>query len=85
MFVVAIHIAESRSIRRTQIENVRLILNRFLELFPSLYTPRHNSQAVHSMHHVAASVLDFGALSNYSTFNFENILGTMIHKIKNIN
>ena len=83
MFVVPVHIAESRSIRRDQIENVRLMLDRFLRLFPTLYSMRHNTQAVHSLHHVAASVLDFGALSNYSTFNFENILGIIIHKIKN--
>ncbi|CAF3619678.1 unnamed protein product [Rotaria socialis] len=75
MLVVGVHIAESRTIRRTQIEDIRLILNRFLQQFPILYSPRNNSQSVHSIHHVAASVLEYGSLSNYSTFNFENILG----------
>lgn len=72
---MAIHIAESRQIQRTQIEDIRMLLNRFLQLFPTLYTPRHNSQSVHSLYHVAASVNDYGSLSNYSTFNFESILG----------
>ena len=38
MFVVPVHIAESRSIRRDQIENVRLMLDRFLQLSPTLYS-----------------------------------------------
>ncbi|CAF3872548.1 unnamed protein product [Rotaria magnacalcarata] len=75
LLVVGVHIAESRQIRRTQIEDIRLLFHRFLKLFPILYTPRHNSQSVHSVHHVAASVAEYGSLSNYSTFNFENVLG----------
>ncbi|CAF1661149.1 unnamed protein product [Rotaria magnacalcarata] len=75
LLVVAMHTAESRSIQREQIKDISLMLNRFLQLFPILYSPRQNSQAVHSLHHIATSVLEYGALSNYSTFNFENILG----------
>ncbi|CAF3728993.1 unnamed protein product [Rotaria socialis] len=75
LLVVGVHIAESRQIRRIQIEDIRLLFHRFLKLFPVLYTPRHNSQSVHSLHHVAASVAEYGSLSNYSTFNFENVLG----------
>ncbi|CAF1397355.1 unnamed protein product [Rotaria magnacalcarata] len=75
LLVVGVHIAESRRIHRTQIEEIRLLFHRFLKLFPILYTKRHNSQSVHSLHHVAASVTEYGSLSNYSTFNFENVLG----------
>jgi hypothetical protein len=75
LLVVAVHIAESRRIHHIQIEDIHLLLNRFLQLFPVLYTARNNTQSVHSLQHVATSVLDYGSLSNYSTFNFENVLG----------
>ncbi|CAF3413639.1 unnamed protein product [Rotaria sp. Silwood2] len=81
LLVVAMHIAESRHIQRTQVEDIRLLLNRFLQLFPTLYTPRHNSQSVHSLYHVATSVNYYGSLSNYSTFNFESILGITEHYV----
>ncbi len=72
---MGVYIAESRRIHRAQVEDIRVLLNRFLQLFPTLYTPRNNSQSVHSLNHVAESVLEYGSLSNYSSFNFENILG----------
>ena len=81
LLIVTIHIAESRSISRVQIEDIRLLLSRFLQLFPILYSARHNTQAVHSMHHIVANVLEYGSLSNYSTFNFENILGRIDYEI----
>ena len=75
MLVVAINLSESRSLDRTQVDDIRILLDKFLRLFPDLYTPRQNTQAVHSLQHIAASVHDFGSLSNYSTFNFESVLG----------
>lgn len=75
MLVVAVHLSESRSIDRNQVENIRLLLDQFLRQFSDLYTERHNTQSIHSLQHVACSVRDFGSLGNYSTFNFENILG----------
>ncbi len=72
---MGVHIAESRRIHCTQVEDIRILLNEFLKLFPTLYTPRNNTQSVHSLNHVAESVLEYGSLSNYSSFNFENILG----------
>ena len=76
LLVVAIHIAECRRINHTQIDDIRLLLHRFLQLFPILYASRHNTQSIHSLDHVASSVLEYGSLNNYSTFNFENVLGT---------
>ncbi|CAF1429580.1 unnamed protein product [Rotaria sp. Silwood1] len=75
LLVVGMHIAESRCIHRTQLEDIRVLFHRFLKLFPILYTPRFNSQSVHSLHHIAASVTEYSSLSNYSTFNFESVLG----------
>lgn len=75
MLVIALHLSESRSLDCKQVENIRILLDRFLRLFPALYTPRHNTQSVHSLQHIADSVDDFGTLGNYSTFNFEHVLG----------
>jgi hypothetical protein len=75
MLVIAIHLSESRSLERSQVENIRILLDLFLRSFPVLYTSRQNTQSVHSLHHVAESVQDYGPLSNYSTFNFESVLG----------
>ncbi|CAF3904140.1 unnamed protein product [Rotaria sp. Silwood1] len=81
LLVVGMHIAESRCIHRTQLEDIRVLFHRFLKLFPILYTPRFNSQSVHSLHHIAASVTEYSSLSNYSTFNFESVLGIADHRI----
>lgn len=75
LLVIGMHIAESRRIEIEQVNDIRVLLDRFLHLFPTLYSPRQNSQTVHSLNHVADSVSDYGSLSNYSTFNFENVLG----------
>lgn len=78
MLVVGIHLAESRRVERTEIDSIRTIMDEFLRRFPVLYSARHNTQSVHSLQHVADSVSDFGSLGNYSTFNFESILGKSI-------
>jgi hypothetical protein len=75
LLVIAMHIAESQLISASDILKMGLLFERFLRLYPSLYTERHNTQAVHSLQHIAASVEDYGPLSNYSTFNFEAALG----------
>ena len=43
--------------------------------YPLLYTNRHNQQVIHSIDHVAQTVQNYGQLSNYSTYNFESVLG----------
>lgn len=75
MLVIAVHLAESRSIDRNQLIDIESLLDEFLREYPNLYTIRHNTQVVHSLQHVSSTVRDFGSLGNYSTFNFENILG----------
>ena len=67
--------SESRSLNRGHVEDIQILLDRFLRQFCDLYTNHHNTQAVHGLQHVASSVHDFNSLGNYSTFNFENILG----------
>ena len=75
LLVVATHLVKSCSINQEQVELIQMLYERFLRLFPILYTPRHNVQCVHSLHHFSASVSECGSSSNYSTFNFESFLG----------
>lgn len=63
---------------RRRIETYRCLMSvsdTFLKEYPILYTNRHNQQVIHSLSHVSQSVRDYGQLSNYSTFNFESVLG----------
>ena len=75
LLVFATHLVESRSINQEEVELIQILYERFLRIFPVLYTSRHNVQCVHSLHHFSASVKDCGSSSNYSTFNFESYLG----------
>jgi hypothetical protein len=73
--VVAIHFAEYRSLTVAMVENVKSLLHEFLIQYPKLYTARHNLQVVHSLNHVGQTIYDYGPLTSYSTFQFENIFG----------
>ena len=73
--VVAIHFAESRALTIAMVENVKSLLYEFLIVYPKLYTVRHNLQVVHSLNHIGQTIYDYGPLTSYSTFHFENMLG----------
>jgi|EBPBio282013_DNA_FD.fasta_scaffold05108_7 hypothetical protein len=75
LLLVAVHQSESRTIDRKHILEIEYLFDQFLREFPTLYTIRQNTQVVHSLQHVSSSVRDFGSLGNFSTFNFENVLG----------
>lgn len=81
MLVMGLHLVECHTIPRKDIDSIRMLFDGFLRRFPELYTPRHNTQSVHSLNHVADTIKDFGCLGNYSTFNFESVLGIFISKI----
>ena len=55
-----------------------IIIDTFLYEYPLLYTKRHNQQVIHSIYHVAQTVQNYGQLSNYSTYNFESVLGNKL-------
>jgi hypothetical protein len=78
--VVAIHFSENRAITEDMVENVKSLLHEFLLDYPKLYTARHNQQVVHSLHHVGQTISDYGPLTSYSTFHFENIFGDFFYK-----
>lgn len=71
------HFAEGRCLKRHQIAEIKYLMDKFVHDFPEIYTARHHTQVVHSLVHVADSVTNYGPLQNYSTFSFENILGTV--------
>lgn len=71
-----IHIGESRVISSKQIDTMKELLSSFVDDFP--YDKRHIVQTIHCVKHFAATTQDFGPLSNYSTFNFESIIGKKI-------
>ena len=73
--VFAIHFSEYRCVTTKMVENVKSLLYGFLIEFPQLYTVRHNQQVVHSLHHIGQTMSDYGPLTSYSTFHFENSLG----------
>ncbi len=73
--VVAVHLSEFRAVTSIMTNNIRILLREFLIDYPKLYGIRHNQQVVHSLHHIGQTVIDYGPLTSYSTFHFENILG----------
>ena len=74
-FVSLLHLAESRSISHENLDVMQALGENFVVSFARLYTDRHCVQVVHSVIHIAATVRDYGPLTRYTTFNFENHLG----------
>jgi len=66
-------IGESSSISMEELEEMDLLLKSFVDEFP--YPERYIVQTIHSVKHFADTTKDFGPLSNYSTFNFESVIG----------
>ncbi|CAF0944330.1 unnamed protein product [Adineta ricciae] len=77
----ALHLAEARSINDEMVTSIDILLKHFIQLFRRLYTKRHIVSVVHSVVHVSASVREYGPLMNYSTFNFESLIGTLVRTI----
>ncbi|CAF1100809.1 unnamed protein product [Adineta steineri] len=80
-----ISIGESSSISLEKVEEMELLLKSFVDDFP--YNKRYIVQTVHCVKHFATTAKDFGPLSNYSTFNYESVIGCLsssIHGTKRI-
>ncbi|CAF3899698.1 unnamed protein product [Adineta steineri] len=80
-----ISIGESFSISLEKVEEMELLLKSFVDDFP--YNKRYIVQTVHCVKHFATTAKDFGPLSNYSTFNYESVIGCLsssIHGTKRI-
>ena len=68
-----ISIGESSNISMTMLDEMNLLLTSFVDEFP--YHERYVVQTVHCVKHFATTTKDFGPLSNYSTFNYESVIG----------
>mgnify|MGYP006892812122 FL=1 len=64
---------ESSEISMQDLEEMDFLLNSFVDEFP--YPERFVVQTVHAVKHFADTAKDFGPLSNYSTFNYESVIG----------
>lgn len=68
-----IHIGESMIISPEQLGQMDALLRNFVDEFP--YNERHIVQTVHCVKHFGSTTHDFEPLSNYSSFNFESVVG----------
>jgi hypothetical protein len=73
--VIIMHLAESRQLEQRDIDLISRLSKNFVVCFSQLYGERHCVQVVHSVVHIAATLRDYGPLTNYTTFQFENDLG----------
>jgi len=73
--VLIMHIAECRQIEQHHINLITRLSHNFVVNFSQLYSVRNCVQVVHSVMHIAETLHDFGPLTNFTTFQFENNLG----------
>lgn len=78
MLAFGIAIGESHEISLENICDMETLLGSFVDTFP--YHERYIVQNIHSVKHFATTVRDFGPLFNYSTFNYESVIGRIITK-----
>ncbi|CAF1357828.1 unnamed protein product [Didymodactylos carnosus] len=75
--VTIAHLAESRHLTQENIRYVDTLVELYVTEFESLYGERNLVSNVHSLYHIPATLSDFGQFMNYSTFNFESLIGTI--------
>ena len=73
--VIIMHIAKSRRIEQSHLNLIARLSQNFVVNFSQLYGERHCVQVVHSVLHIPTTLRDFGPLTNFTTFHFENDLG----------
>ena len=73
--VMTMHYAKASSVDYEDIERINRLTKSFVSKFSTLYGVRHVVQVVHSIAHIGSTVADYGPLSSFTTFNFENDLG----------
>ncbi|CAF1527503.1 unnamed protein product [Adineta ricciae] len=76
--VVIMHMSEGRKIDNLDEQFIKRLCHSFVLSFSQIYTDRHCVQVVHSIIHIPETINDFGPLTNYTTFQFENDLGTSL-------
>ncbi|CAF4026360.1 unnamed protein product, partial [Rotaria sordida] len=81
----ALHIGESREITSSKLNEMKILLDKFVFTFHFLYGKRHAVNTVHSVVHFHQTVKHYGPLTNYSTFNYESLIGNLSHLTATIN
>jgi hypothetical protein len=76
MLTFGISIGESRDITLEKLHEMELLLSSFVDDFP--YHERYIVQNIHAVKHFSTTTEDFGPLFNFSTFNFESVIGRII-------
>ena len=79
MLAFGITIGESYNISSKAVDDMEILLTSFIDNFP--YPERFTVQNIHAVKHFATTVGDFGPLFNYSTFNFESVIGRITLKL----
>src|ERR1700722_631147 len=77
LLAFALHIGESTEITPLKLNEMKILLDKFVYTFHFLYSKRHVVNTVHSVIHFHQTVSDYGSLTNYSTFNFESLIGEL--------
>lgn len=76
MLAYGVTIGESSNITSKDLSDMQVLLSSFVDNFP--YPERYVVQNIHCVKHFATTVKDFGPLFNYSTFNYESVIGNII-------
>ncbi|CAF0965188.1 unnamed protein product [Rotaria sordida] len=80
----ALHIGGSREITSSKLNEMKILLDKFIFTFHFLYGKRHAVNTVHSVVHFHQTVKYYGPLTNYSTFNYESLIGNLSHLVATI-
>ncbi|CAM4985947.1 unnamed protein product [Rotaria socialis] len=81
LLVYAAIFSETRILTTTRLDHIKHLLNKFLDEFPALYGASNSVSIVHSLSHIHQSLVKFGPIHNYSTFNFESTVGSFVKSI----
>ncbi|CAF1038862.1 unnamed protein product [Didymodactylos carnosus] len=71
------NIACSMTISDDELQNLKILLDKFIQGFENLYGVRHMVQNIHCLNHIYDCVKQNGRMPHYTTFNYENILGIL--------
>ncbi|CAF1532838.1 unnamed protein product [Adineta ricciae] len=85
LLAFAMGLAESTVLDNETIETIHVLIDEFDRLFPLLYSEKSVTSVVHSMSHIPQTLRDFGPMQNYSTFNFESVVGCIVQSVNGPN
>ncbi|CAF2093187.1 unnamed protein product, partial [Rotaria magnacalcarata] len=81
LLVYAAIFSETRILTTTRLDHIKHLLNKFLDEFSALYGASNCVSIVHSLSHIHQYLVKCGPIHNYSTFNFESTVGSLVKSI----